>query len=92
MRKPLAVDWSQENEARHVAKHGIPFTVAAGVFLDPERLEAEDLRLPYDPPRFNAVGSVDGVCINVTFAMQGDLAVIIPARRASRKERRLYAS
>ncbi len=88
---PLAVEWKEANEAWHVAKHGVPFAVAAAVFLDANRLEDQDTREAYDPPRFNTVGIVGDICINVTFAMEGDLAVIISARRASRKERKLYA-
>ena len=91
MWSPLAVDWNEVNEAQHVAKHGIPFAVAAAVFLDAERLEDQDLREAHDPARYNTIGVVGGVCINVTFAREGDLAVIIPARVASRKERKRYA-
>ena len=91
MQTPLAVDWKEANEARHVAKHGIRFAIAAAVFLDARRIEEPDTREAHDPPRFNTVGIVAGVCLNVTFAMEGDLAIIISARRASRKERKCYA-
>ena len=92
MQTPAAIDWTEENEARHLAKHGIPFAFAARVFLDARRFEAEDVRRAYSEPRFNTVGAVDGICINVTFAMEGEVATIISARPASRKERRRYAA
>lgn len=89
---PAVFDWDESNEAVHVAKHGIPFDVAVGVFLDDNRLEEADTRKPYDPPRFNTVGIVDGVCMNVTFAVVAEVARIISARRASRKERKRYGA
>ncbi len=92
MQTPLAFDWREDNEAVHVAKHSVPFAFAIGVFSDDDRIEDEDRRQPHDPPRFNTVGLVDGLCINVTFAVRGDVAVIISARQASRKERRRYGT
>jgi uncharacterized DUF497 family protein len=92
MQTPAAFEWNDDNEARHLAKHGLVFDFAIGIFLDDNRLEEQDTRNKYDPPRYNTVGVVDGICINVTFAMVGDTAVIISARCASRKERKRYGS
>jgi hypothetical protein len=90
MQVPTAFDWDDANEAKHLEKHGIPFSFAARVFLDENRLQAEDLRKIYAEARFNTVGLVDGICINVTFAMDGATARIISARQSSRKERKRY--
>ncbi len=92
MQSPGFTDWSDKNEAVHLEKHGIWFDFAAFVFLDADRLETPDLREFRDPPRFNTIGLVDGICINVTFAMEGDVAIIISARPASRRERERYAA
>ena len=90
MQRPASIDWHDDNEAVHSAKHGIPFAFAARVFLDKNRLEIEDVRKAYDPRRFNTAGVVDSLCINVTFAMQGTTAWIISVRPASRRERKRY--
>ncbi len=92
MKTLTAIRWNDENEARHLEKHGLLFSFAAGVFTDPNRIEEADTRRDYDLPRYNVVGLVDGVCINVTFALQESEAVIISARSASRRERKRYGS
>lgn len=60
MQEPIAIDWNDGNEAKHIAKHGIPFDVAGRVFLDHGRLEVADTRKSYGELRFNTVGIVDG--------------------------------
>jgi uncharacterized DUF497 family protein len=90
--RPTAFDWRDENEADHVARHGIPFGIASAVFLDPRRIETEDRRKDYGEQRWNTVGLVDGVCLNVTFAMVAETAWIISARPAHRKERKRYVA
>ncbi|WP_246725205.1 BrnT family toxin [Beijerinckia sp. L45] len=90
--RPTSFDWHDKNEADHVARHGISFAIASAVFLDPRRIETEDRRKDYGERRWNTVGLVDGVCINVTFAMVAETARIISARPAHRKERRRYGS
>jgi uncharacterized DUF497 family protein len=87
---PGAYEWSDKNEAVHVVKQGVRFSVAALVFSDARRMTKPDTRRDYGEERFNVVGMADGVCINVTYVMKGDTAVIISARRASRKERKAY--
>ena len=70
---------------------GVPFGIAAGVFADPKRIETEDVRPnKYNERRWNVVGLVDGVHLNVTFTMEGGVATIISARAAHRKERKAY--
>ena len=54
------------------------------MFLDAERSGDQGAREACDPPRFDTVGVVDGLCVTLAFAMEGDLAIIIPARLASR--------
>lgn len=71
---------------------GLTFGFAAAVFTDADRLVAAHLRQAHDPPRFNAVGVVDGICIDGTYAIDGDVTVIISARKASRKERERYGA
>ena len=90
MRNPVSFEWRELNEAAHVAKHGVPFALAAAVFLDPRRLVRVDRRHDYGEDRYNVIGVVDGRCLNVTFAMRADTAWIISARQASRKERAFY--
>lgn len=91
MWKPVAIDWRPENEAKHIAKHGVDFDTASRVFDGPGRHELPDRRKDYSDDRRNTFGMVDGLCINVTFAVEGDAVTIISARAASRRERQRYA-
>lgn len=86
----LAFEWDEDKAAANYAKHGIPFDAAIEVFLDDARFEEPDIRKPYSETRMNVVGTVDGVCLIVTFTIRGKTYRIISARRASRKERRNY--
>lgn len=91
MLQPASFDWRDDNEAIHVAEHGVPFAIAAAVFADPRRIETEDLRPnKYNERRWNIVGLVDGIHVNVTATMDGNVATIISARSAHRKERKAY--
>ena len=85
---PLAVAWDAPNEADHLSKRGIPFAVAARVFLDADRLEVPARPDRFGVPRFKTLGRVDAIAYAVVFSMRGDTAYIISVRRASRRERR----
>ena len=90
LRTPSSFDWNNPNEREHIAKHGIRFGFAIGIFLDPLRIENIDMRRDYGELRYNAIDVVDGTYLNVTFTMRGETGWIISARPASRKERRAY--
>lgn len=92
MNEPADFDWDNENETEHFEKHYVRFEQGIWVFLDPNRLEALDNRHDYGEERFNVIGQVDELILNVTFTMRDKTARIISARRASRKERERYAA
>ena len=88
MIRPRDVTWLPTNEATHVRRHGISFETAALVFLDPTRRETEARAGRTGDLRYKTVGLVDGVAVAVIFAMKEDVAHIISARRANRREQR----
>jgi hypothetical protein len=83
-------EWDDEKADANLAKHGIPFEMAAEVFADPDRLDVGDGRFDYGEERRNTVGVVDDVVLTVSYTMRGGICRIISARRASRKERDAY--
>jgi uncharacterized DUF497 family protein len=85
--QPRFIEWDDRNEAEHVARRPIPFAVGADVFADPARIERDAKPDQYGAPRFKTVGRVDGIAYAVIFAMRGDTAHIVSARRANRRER-----
>lgn len=91
----LRVVWDEVKARSNLAKHGIAFTVAEAVFLDPFALIEQD-RFEGGELRWRTTGLVDGVLVLVVAhtledeAEGGDFARIISARRADRTERRRY--
>ena len=39
---PLQFEWDEEKAIRNLKKHGVPFEIAAKVFLDENRIEIYD--------------------------------------------------
>ena len=85
---PRDVTWFPANEAAHVGRHGIPFETAALVFLDSRRREMRVRAGRTGDLRYKVVGFIDGLSVAVIFAMKEDVAHIISARRANRREQR----
>jgi uncharacterized protein len=90
MNTPGAFEWNEEKARANLAKHGIPFEAALDVFLDERRIDAADERVDYGEDRRNVIGAVDGIVLHVTYTMRGEVARLISARRAGRKERKRY--
>jgi uncharacterized protein len=75
--------------AANLAKHGVDFVDAAGIFAGPT-LEWRDLRQDYREERWIAVGMVNRRELTVVYTLRGQHRRIISARRAHRNERRTY--
>jgi uncharacterized DUF497 family protein len=83
-------EWDDRKAEANYLKHGIRFTEAAKVFLDPCHLESLDLREDYGEERFQTIGVVSGRWLLVAYTERGEIIRIISARRATGRERRLY--
>lgn len=78
--------------AKHLAtqrSRGFGFDVAALIF-DGRIIERIDDRRDYGEVRIKAIGEVGGDILAVVYTDRADVRWIISARRASRKERRLW--
>jgi uncharacterized DUF497 family protein len=82
----MGFEWDAVKEQANRKKHGIDFRTAAKVFLDPYLIEFDD-RGAAGKLRFNAIGSVEGRMLFVTYTMRGDFIRIISARGAEPRER-----
>jgi uncharacterized DUF497 family protein len=84
-------DWDPEKAVKNVAKHGVNFAEAATVFGDPLAMTYSDPDHSEDEDRFLTFGhSADGQLLVVSHTNRFQRTRIISARRATRKERRLY--
>ena len=86
----MEFEWDENKAAMNLAKHGIPFEYAARVFLDPYRLEEEDLIEYEEEVRHRVIGMVDDRVLLVVYIESFSQTRTISARRATRHERRKY--
>ena len=86
----MKFEWDAKKAAQNVAKHGVPFAYAAGVFLDPFRHDAEDDRRDYQEERRLTLGKIDGRLFVVAYAPRGAVTRLISARKANEREQRHY--
>ena len=82
--------WDDAKAAQVEALRGISFQLAAGVFLDPHRLDMIDERLDYGEERRVTIGSSSSIVLAVVYTMRGDTCRIVTAWPASRKQRKAY--
>ncbi len=91
----LRFEWSKAKNEANRAKHGIDFDTAQLVFDDPFCVTFVE-RLSDGEERWHAIGSIQDVIVLVvvhTYWQEGSEEVIriISARRATGRERKLYA-
>lgn len=84
-------EWDDMKAAINLAKHGIGFEQAIGIFNDPNAMTFSDEDHSQDEPRELTIGSTfwSEVFI-VSHTRRGGRIRIISARRANRAERRAY--
>lgn len=91
---PTRYVWDRRKADANLRKHGVAFEDAIFVFDDPAVVTWQD-RLEGYEYRFTSIGLVDGaLLLTVAHTWEDDDGIeiirIISARRAARKERRLY--
>lgn len=82
-------EWDADKDILNRRKHGVPFSVAQRVFLDPQIVIAEDQDHSHEEGRFYAIGRVGAGILTVRFTYRGEVIRIIGAGYW-RKGRRLY--
>ena len=91
----LRFEWDEAKNASNMAKHGIDFETAQLAFEDPFCVAFVD-RITDGEERWRAIGSVEASIVLVvihTYREEApdEVVRIISARRATARERRLYA-
>jgi uncharacterized DUF497 family protein len=82
--------WDPAKAEANVKKHGVEFADAVGVFDDPTAITIEDLDAEGEQ-RFLSMGmDVLGRIIVVAYTYRGEDVRLISARKASKKEVRVY--
>jgi uncharacterized protein len=86
----LLFEWDDRKAVRNIAKHGVPFEYVVRVFLDPHRLDTEDMRRDYSEARRLTLGMIEGRLFVVAYTARGTVIRLISARKANERERRKY--
>ena len=82
--------WDPVKAKANVKKHGVEFADAVGVFDDPDAITIEDPDSEGEQ-RFISIGlDVLGRIIVVAYTYQGDDIRLISARKATKKEAKIY--
>jgi hypothetical protein len=82
-------EWDDIKEEQNFIKHGIHFSTAAKVFLDPNKLIREDEEHPMEE-RYDILGKVGRVLFVVCVFEKDGIIRIISARKASEPEKERY--
>jgi uncharacterized protein len=83
-------EWDERKRRRNLADRGVDFFDVLSVFEAPQRLEFEDIRKHHGERRHVILCPVEGRLFHVTYTMRGSNRRIISARKANRREQRIY--
>ena len=90
----MLFEWDDNKEEQNRKKHGLDFRTAAQVFRDPNRLEWYDDAHSGSEDRYITIGQIGMntvlVVLLVVYTERGQTLRIISARRATKRERRIY--
>ena len=86
----MEFEWDPIKAVQNLAKHGITFEYATGVFFDPHRRDQEDRRRDYAEERRVSLGRAGGRVLSVAYTPRGDILRLISARKANPREQRKY--
>jgi hypothetical protein len=84
---PSGFEWDDDKSTANLAKHGIDFDGASGIFYGPIVVRQSDRN---NEERWIAIGSLEDRLITVVFTRRADFLRIISARRARKNEEREY--
>lgn len=88
----MRYEWDPAKGAANLRKHGVSFTEAASIFLDPMAVTFYDADHSDNEDRETTIGlSVERRVLFVSHCTRGDGIRIISARRATTRERTQYA-
>ena len=82
-------EWDPNEEESNIRERGIDFTTATLIWDGPIYETVDTLR-DYGEIRIVAFGVVESVVLAVVYTWSGEACRIVSARKADRRERRLY--
>jgi len=83
-------EWDSEKYKENIAKHGIAFEYATLVFDDPHNIKRIDDRRDYKEIRCQTIGNTGKHILFIVWTLRDGDIRIISARKANKKEQRIY--
>jgi uncharacterized DUF497 family protein len=84
------LEWDAAKAQSNVAKHGVSFEAARGVFGDVFAIEYSDFESGPSEARYVITGMVTEIILTVVYAERGDRTRIISAGKATKHEQTEY--
>ena len=85
----MLFEWDDEKAAANLKKHKVDFDDAMRVFEDNDRIEFLDHAHSDEEDRYDTIGMVRDILF-VVYTERREYIRIISARKANRKEKRMY--
>lgn len=91
--KPLAFEWDEGNINKNLKKHGISDKASEEIFTNQPLLVSLDKKhSTLQELRYHALGKTNkNTVLFISFTVRDDKVRIISARKANKKERKVYA-
>ncbi len=91
MEPPVLFEWDTGKAESNLAKHGVRFEAATGVFRDRELADFDASHAEDGEARRKAVGMIQGRLFTVVYTVRSGATRIISARLSNTMEKRRYA-
>lgn len=85
----MAFEWDEEKNKTNIQKHGIDFNDVTKSFEQPMLVRSDD-RKDYGENRMIALAKINDLIAVIAYTKRGKNIRLISARKANRKERRIY--
>jgi len=85
-RNKIVLEYDEEKNRRNIEERNLPFSLAKGVFADPNMTLDTDRRWDYGEIRYISYGLVDGLRLKLCWTWRGDKVRVITLHQVHKKE------
>lgn len=86
----MELEWDETKSETCFAQRGFDFAYVLRAFTDPNRLVSHDRRWDYGEARYQVLGLIEQRLFHVVYTRRGTRIRIISARKANKREAKLY--
>jgi uncharacterized DUF497 family protein len=86
----MKYEWDENKRQRNIKQHEIDFLYVLPLFANKKAISFEDNRYDYGEVRHILFGEIDERLFQVAYTLRGSTIRVISARKANKRERRIY--